>query len=99
MVKKRFGLGHRPCGRGHAVTTEASECVDPQIAVDQHEALALGDHDHRHLLAELSHRRDQTSTTITVANPQVIVSKLELVQVDVHAGTLHVHVATVEACA
>jgi hypothetical protein len=57
-----------------------------EVAVDQHQPIALGDHHHRYLLADLGHRRDQSTAASSVADPQVVVPQPEPVQVDVHAG-------------
>ncbi len=97
VVVRRVGLGHRPCGRAHRVPVEPAQCVDAQVSVDQHEPLALVDHDHRHLLPDLGDRRDQAAATITAADPKIVVPELELVQVHLHASTLNTRDPDVEA--
>jgi len=62
--------------------------LDPQVAVDQHQPLAFGDRDHRHLLSDLGDRRDQPPAPGAVTDPQIFVPQLEPVQVDFHAATL-----------
>lgn len=88
MLQECVGLAHRPRRRRRGVAMQPPQRLDPQVAVDQHQPLALGDHHHRHLLADLGHRRDQPAAPRTVADPQIVVPQLQLVQVDVHLGTL-----------
>ncbi len=88
VVNQRFDLGERPRRRGRRVAMKLSQRLDAQVAVDQHEPLGVADHDHGHLLPDLGDRSDQSATLIAVVDPQVAVPELELVQIDVHAGTV-----------
>jgi hypothetical protein len=59
-----------------------------KVAIDEHEALRLDDHDHGDLLPELGQRGDETPTAPLVADSQVGVSQLELMQLQIHELTL-----------
>lgn len=88
VVQQRLRLGHRPRRRERGVATDPSQRLDAQVAVDQHQVLVVVHDHHRHLLPDLGHRRDQPAPTIRVADAQLLVPKLELVQVHLHAVTL-----------
>lgn len=98
VVQQRFALGHRPRGRGDLIAPEPTQRFDAEVAVDQHEPIAIDDDDDRHLLPVLGDRCDQAAATIDGANPQVVMSKLELVQVHVHANTVNRIGSAGEAC-
>lgn len=88
VMQQGLALGHGPRRRRDLIATEPTQRFDPEVAVDQHESIAIGDYDHRDLLPMLGDRRDQSAATIDGANPQVVMSKLEPVQVHVHANTV-----------
>jgi hypothetical protein len=97
MVHERLDLGQRPCRRHHRVAMQAVQRVDAQVAVDQHVSLVIADDDHRHLLPELGDRADHPPALLAVMDAQIAMPELELVQVHVHAATLHQHASRAEA--
>jgi hypothetical protein len=58
-------------------------------AVDQREPVRVADHHHRNLLSDLGDRADEPPALLAVVNPQILVPKLEFVEVHFHAVNLH----------
>lgn len=88
MVQQRLHLGHRPPRCEDRISLQPRERIDAQVAVDQHDPIALGDHDHRHLLTDLRDRADQATAAIGIDDPQIAVAQLEPVQIDLHVASL-----------
>lgn len=97
MMEQRLDLGERPRRRNHRVTAEPLQRLDAQVAVDQHEPVRVVDHDHRHLLPDLSDRADQPPPLLGIVDPKIAMTELELVEVDVHAPTLNPRPPTTKA--
>jgi len=84
--EQRLGLVHRPHRRPDRVLPEPPRRPDPLVAVNHHIASVRGARHHhdRRLLTVLRHRRQQPPLRVRTAYPKSLVSKLELVVLQIH---------------
>lgn len=88
VMDQRVHLGHRPRRCRDRIASELSQRRDAQVAVDEHVARGLGDHDHGHLLALRGQRGQQAAAASRVVDTQVGVTQLELMELQVHAPSV-----------
>src|SRR5262245_35940638 len=88
VMEQRFDLRHRPRRRARRIAVQAVQRLDAKVAVDQHQPLGVADHHHRYLLPDLGDRSDQSPPSLTVVDSEIAVTKLKLMEIDVHADTL-----------
>ena len=88
MLDQRVHLRQRPRRRLHRVTPELSQRLDAQVAINEHVPRFFGHHDYWHLLALLGQRGQQPPASPRIADAQIGVPQLELMELQVHELTL-----------
>jgi hypothetical protein len=88
MMDQRIHLRQRPRRRLYRVAPELLQRLDALVAIDEHVPRFFGHHDHWHLLALFGQRGQQPPASPRVADAQIGVPQLELMELQVHALTL-----------
>jgi hypothetical protein len=74
---QRFGFIHVPNRRAHRVATEALQCSNPFVAVNDQEPvwfISQGNDYDRNLLAPFGERSQQTPFAVRSAHPKILVT-------------------------
>ncbi len=89
VQQQRIGFTHRPHHGIHRVAAKLFESRDPFVAVDDQITIRLsahGNHDDWSLLARLGQRCQQPSLPLRIPNPQMFITAVELVKLQLHGS-------------